>query len=146
MWFIEVELQDIPESVTEGIREAREAGRGTDEGESRYIHLHARTPCTRADHDINLEIFHRRVEDFFDLWLETVNLIDKEDFSFCQTGEKGYYIRLFFYRWPARMLYRSCHLMCYDGRYGGLSESRWSIEEDMFERSCPYLRRAYRYF
>lgn len=85
---IEVELQYITKSVPQWTREAREFRRRTDEGELRDIHLYARGSGTRTDHDIDLEVFHRGVEDLLDLGFEPVYLIDKEDLSLDQTREQ----------------------------------------------------------
>jgi hypothetical protein len=85
---VEVEFHHIAESVSERIRQARQLGRRTDQGEPRDIHPDTRRSCSRADHDVDRIVLHRGVEDLLDLWSESVYLVDEEYISFTQTREE----------------------------------------------------------
>jgi len=138
--FVEVELHHVSESVTQGIGEWWEASGGTNEGKSRDIHLDTRRTRPWSDHDIDLEVFHRRVEYLLDLRFQSMDLVDEENFSFSQTREKRDDICLFLDRRSTRRLDTRPHLMCDDGGYRRLPESGRSIEEDMLKGILPDLR------
>lgn len=85
---VEIKLEDIPESIPERSGNFRQLGRRTDEGKFGDIHLDGGRPGPRSDHNIDREIFHRRIENLLDLRFETVNLIDEEHISFFETREE----------------------------------------------------------
>src|SRR5574341_931674 len=48
--------------------------------------------CPLVDHKVDFEIFHRRIQEFFDGWRESMNLIDEENVPLTQTGENTHQI------------------------------------------------------
>ncbi len=54
------------------------AGGGTDQGEVGQVDSHRAGRGTLADHQVEGSIFHRRVEDFLDRWIEAVDLVDEQ--------------------------------------------------------------------
>ena len=69
-----------------------------------------------------------------------MNLIDEENLALCEAREKWDDVGLFLYGRTTCVLDRRSHLMGDDRGYCRLSESRWSIEEDMFKRLLADLR------
>jgi hypothetical protein len=85
---IEIELENVPESVAQWAGELGELGGGPDEGELRNVHFDARGPRSRSDHNVDLEVFHRAVENFFYLRLQAVDFVDKEDVVFFEARQE----------------------------------------------------------
>jgi hypothetical protein len=46
-----------------------------------------RAACALADHDIEVVILHRRIEDLLDRWIEAMDLVDEEDIAFLEVGK-----------------------------------------------------------
>ena len=76
---VEVEAVDGAEAVAQGRAEHGVAGRRADEGEARQRQAHAAGARPFADHEVEREVLHRRVEDLFDGAGQAVDLVDEED-------------------------------------------------------------------
>jgi hypothetical protein len=105
----------------------------TDEGEFREIHLDRSRTRARTDHDIDLIVFHRRVEDFFYHRLESVDFIDKEYIAGLETREHGEHICWLINSRSWSMTETCASFCCDEHRERRLSESWRPIEEDMFD-------------
>ncbi len=86
--FVEVEFEDISESIPEWSGDLREFGRRTDEGKLGDIHFDGCRARPRSNHDIDREIFHRTIENLLNLRFEAMNLIDEKHISFFEAREE----------------------------------------------------------
>ena len=85
---VEVEADRNAESVAQRIgQQARARGRA-DQREFREIDLDRARRRPLADDEIELEILHRRIEDFLDRGIEPVNFVDEEDVALFEIGEE----------------------------------------------------------
>src|SRR5206468_9349751 len=62
---------------------------GADQREGRQIDAHGTRRRPFPDDEIELEILHRRIEDFLDRRVEPMNFVDEQDVARLQVGEKG---------------------------------------------------------
>src|SRR5690606_3364219 len=86
---IELQARHDAEPVAQGIGEHAGTGGGAHQGEGLQVDLHAAGGRPFADHDVDLEIFHGRVEDFFDHGRQPGNFVDEEEVVRFQVGEIG---------------------------------------------------------
>src|SRR5262245_29679122 len=84
---IELEPGDDAEAVPQRIGEHPGAGRRADERERREVELHRARGRAFADHDVDLIILERRVEDLLDDWRKSVDLVDEEDVVRLEVGQ-----------------------------------------------------------
>ena len=62
---------------------------GTDQREGRKLDAHGTRAWPLADDEIELEILHRRIEDFLDRGREAMDLVNEENVSRLEIGEKS---------------------------------------------------------
>ena len=86
---IELQLIHNAETGPERVRKHAGAGCRADQREGRKIELDRAGSRSLADHDVNLEIFQRRVKDFLDDRRQTMNFIDEEDVPLLEIRENG---------------------------------------------------------
>ena len=65
------------------------AGGGADQGEGREVDAHAARGRALADDEVELEILHRRIQDFLDRRLQAVDLVDEQHVARLQVGQDG---------------------------------------------------------
>ena len=86
---IEVEPDGNAEAVAQGRGEQAGAGGGADQRERRKLDLHRARRRPFADDEIEFEILHRRIKDFFDRRIEAMDLVDEENIARLEIGEDG---------------------------------------------------------
>ncbi|MNQ65328.1 hypothetical protein D3C85_797810 [compost metagenome] len=86
---IELQALDYTEAVAQGVGEHAGAGGGADQGEGRQVQLDGARGRAFTDHDVELEIFHRRIEHFLDDRREAVDFVDEEHVAGFQVGEQS---------------------------------------------------------
>ena len=82
-----VEPGDEPEPVAQRAGDHPGAGRGADERERRQREPDRRCRRPLADHDVELEVLHRRVQDLLDGTRQTVDLVDEQHVAVAELGE-----------------------------------------------------------
>ena len=85
---VEVEPADEPEAVPQRARHEPGPGRRADEGEARQVEADRARGRALADHDVELGVLHRRVEDLLDRAVQPVDLVDEEDVALLEVGEE----------------------------------------------------------
>ena len=85
---IEIEPHRNAEAVAQRIGQKPGAGGGADQRELGEIDLHRTRRRPRADDEIELEILHRRIEDFLDRRIEPVNFVDEQHVALFEVGEE----------------------------------------------------------
>ena len=86
-----------------------------------------------VDHDIDAEVFHRRVEILFDGLGDAVNLVDKQDVAFAQVGEQASEVSGLIDHGAGGDADLFAHLMPQDQGEGGLTEPRRAAEQNVVE-------------
>jgi len=86
-----------------------------------------------ADDDVELVVFERCVELFFEDGLEAVDLIEEEHLALADIGEDGGEVALNLESRTGGLLKAHVELVGNDGCEGGLSQSRRAEEENMIE-------------
>ncbi len=84
---VKIEPDRNAETIAQRRGEKSGAGRRADQGEPGEVDLHRARRRPRADDEVELEILHRRIENFFDRWVETVNLVDEQHIPRLEIGE-----------------------------------------------------------
>ena len=95
-----------------------------------------------AEHDVDAEVFHDRIDELFDRAGEPVDLVDKQDGSFGGIGQERQDVLLLVERRPARDAELDPQLVVQDRREGGLAQTGGTIEEDMGQRLASLLGRG----
>ena len=85
---IEFEARHDAEAVAQRIGQHARARGGTDQRERRQIEFHRARGRTLADHDVDLEIFQRGIEDFLDHRRQPMDLVDEQDVVGFEIGQQ----------------------------------------------------------
>ena len=86
-----------------------------------------------ADENIDLKIFHRRVEDLFDHGTQAVNLVDEQNITGFHVRQHSYKLRRAFEHRTGGRFDRHTHLSCDDVRKRCLAEPGWSEYQRVIE-------------
>lgn len=86
---VEVEVFAVDEAVAEWCGEHTAAGGGADDGELLEFHIDGAGIESITECDIDAEVFHGGVDEFFDGRWHAMNFIDEEDASVAGIGEIG---------------------------------------------------------
>ena len=84
---VKIEPDRNAEPVAQRGGEEPGARRRADQGEPGEVDLHRARRRSGADDEVELEILHRRIKNFFDRWIEAVNLVDEQDVARLEIGE-----------------------------------------------------------
>ena len=85
-----VELQPLHDAEAVAQRRGQQAGaRGrADQGERRQVELDRARGRALADHDVDLEILHRRIQHFLDHRRQAMDLVDEQHVVRLQVGQQ----------------------------------------------------------
>ena len=86
---VEIEADRNAETVAQRRRQQAGARRRADQGEVGEVDLHRARRRPLADDEVELEILHRRIEDFLDRRIEPMDLVDEQDVALFEIGELG---------------------------------------------------------
>ena len=129
-----VEPGDEAETVAKRTGDHAGSGGGADEGERR--HRQADTRCCRplADHDVELEVLHRRIQDLLDRSRQSVDLVDEQHVAVLEFGEDRRQIAGAFQRRTRRDVQVDAHLGGHDAGQRGLAEAGRAGEQQVIDR------------
>src|SRR5262245_41517531 len=134
---VELEPGDDAEAVAQRIGEHPGARRRADERERREVELHRARRRALADHDVDLVVLERRVQDLLDDRREPVDLVDEEDIVRLEVGQdRGEVARALEHR-TRRLPEVHSHLARDDVRERRLAEARRAEEQHVVERLAP---------
>ena len=138
---VEVEPVGHAEAVPE--RAADPAGTGGRADDRERLEAEAQAPGARplADHHVEREVLHRRVEDLLDRAVEAVDLVDEQDVALVEGGEDRRQVPGPLDRRPARVADVHAELAGDDRGERRLAEAGRAVEEDVIGRLSPPLRR-----
>ena len=86
-----------------------------------------------------MKVFHRRIEKFFQLWPQAVDLVDEQDVAVAERGEQPHQVARPLEHRPRRGAALHAHLARHQQRERGLAESGWAEEEYVVECLTPLL-------
>ena len=86
---VEVEAVGHPEAVPERAADPARPRRGADDGERLEAQAQAPRAGPLADHHVEREVLHRRVEDLLHGAVEAVDLVDEQDVPLVEGREDG---------------------------------------------------------
>ncbi len=133
------------ETVAQGIGQRTEASGGADQGETGQIELDGPGRRPFANDDIELVVFHSRVEYFLDHFIEAMNFVDEEDIARLEVGQNRAEVAHFFDGWSRGDLDTDTHFFGDDMSEGRLAQTGWPIEENVLDRFTPFLGRLNKY-
>ena len=136
---IEIQPHRNAEAVAQRIGQQPGARGGADQRERRKIDLHRARRRPLADDEIELEILHRRIEDFLHRRIEPVDLVDEQHVARLEIGEqRGEIAGLGDHR-AGGGAEIDAQFARHDLRQRGLAQARRADEQHMVER---FLARA----
>ena len=86
---VELQPQHDAEARAQGRGEQSGAGRGADEGEWLDVHSVGASGRALPDHDVELVVFERGIQHFFERRLQAVDFVNEQDLLLAQVGEDG---------------------------------------------------------
>ena len=92
-----------------------------------------------AEHDVDPEVFHDRIDEFLDRAGESMDLVDEEDRAFGGVGQEGHDVHLLVEGRAARDVELDTQLVVQDGGEGRLAEAGGTVEEDVGQGLAPFL-------
>ena len=138
---IEIEPDRNAEAVAQRRRQQAGAGRRADQGESGEVDLDRARRRSGADDQVELEILHRRIENFLDRRVEAMDLVDEQHVARLEIGElRGEVAGLGDHR-AGGGAEVDAELARDDLRQRRLAEARRADEQHMVERLAARLRR-----
>jgi hypothetical protein len=84
---VELEARDDAEAVAQRLGEQAGAGRGAHQRERRQVEPDRARGRAVADHQVELEVLHRGIEDLLDGHLQAVDLVDEQDVARLEVGQ-----------------------------------------------------------
>ncbi len=137
---VELQPRDDAEAVAQRVGEHAGAGGGADQGEGLQVELDAPRGRPLADHDVDLVVLQRGVEDFLHHGREAVDLVDEEDVVPFQVGQqRGQVFRLFQHR-PAGLPQVHAELGRDDVAQRGLAQPGRAEQQHVVQRLLPLAR------
>ncbi len=119
---VEVEPGNLAEAVSQRAGDQTDPGRRSDKRERGQLKTDRARCGTLAQHDVELEVLHRWVQDFFDLLGQAMDLVDEQHIALAELGQNGREVAGAFKRWPRGRVDRRLHLAGHDVGERGLAE------------------------
>jgi hypothetical protein len=138
-----VELQpgDDAEAVAQRIGQHAGARGGADQREGRQVELDRARRRAFADHDVDLEVLQRRVEDFLDHRAQAVDLVDEQHVVRFEVGQQRGQVAGALQHRAGGLAQIDAHLGGDDVRQGGLAQARRAEQQHVVERLAALARR-----
>ena len=131
-----VELQVLVhlEAVAHRAGQHAAARRGADQRELLQLHRDRAGVDALAQHDVDPEILHRRVDELLDHARHAVDLVDEQDRPFLDVGEEGQQVGRLGQGRAAGHLQRRAQFVGQDRGERGLAQAGRAVEEDVRHR------------
>ena len=138
---IEIEPHRNAEAVAQRRRQQAGAGRRADQGESGEVDLDRARRRPGADDQVELEVLHRRIENFLDRRVEAMDLVDEQHVARLEIGELGGEVAGLGDHRPRGGAEVDAELARDDLRQRRLAQPRRADEQHVVERLAARLRR-----
>ena len=137
---VKIEPDRNAETVAQRRGEKTGARRRADQGEAREVDFHRARRGPRADDEVELEILHRRIENFLDGRIEAMNFVDEQDVARFEIGELPREIARFADDRARGRMEIDAELARDDLRQRRLAEARRTDEQHVIERLAARFR------
>ena len=127
------------EPLAERAREHAAASRRSDDREFLEGKIDGARRHSLAQHDVDPEVFHHRVDEFLDRAGQSMDLVDEEDRAFGGVGQEGHDVHLLVEGRAARDVELDAQLVVQDRGEGRLAQAGRPVEEDVGQRLAPFL-------
>jgi hypothetical protein len=134
---VELEPGDDAEAVAQRIGQHAGARRCTDQRERRQVELDRTRSRAFADHDVDLEILQRRVEDFLHHRTQAVDFVDEQHVVRFEVAEDGGKVAGALQHRAGGLTQIDPHFGRDDVRQCGLAETRRAEQQHVVERFVP---------
>ena len=104
------------------------------QGKWRQVQLYRPRGRPFADHDVELIVFHGRIEDFLDGRAQTMDFVDEQHIARTQIGQYRGKVPRFFHHRTGSTPDRAIHLVGDDSRQRGLAKSGRTENQGMVKR------------
>ncbi len=138
---IKVEALHDAETVAQRRGEQPCPRRGADQRERRQVDLDRAGTGAFADHDVELEVFERRVQDLFDDRAQPMDFVHEQQFIRLQVREQRREVAGAFQHRARCLLETDAKLVRDHVRERGLAETGRAEDQDMVERLATIARR-----
>ncbi len=91
-----------------------------------------------AEHDVDPEVFHHRIDEFLDRAGQAMDLVDEQDRALRGVGQEGHDVHLLVEGRAAGDVELDAQLVVQDRGERRLAQSGWSVEEDVRQRLAPF--------
>jgi hypothetical protein len=139
---IELQPSHDAEAVAQRIGEHAGAGGSTHQGEGLQVELDRAGRRALADHDVDLVVLQRRVEDFLHDRRQAVDLVDEQDVVLFQVGQQRRQVLGLFQHRPGGLAQVHAQFVRDDVRQRGLAQARRAEQQHMVQRLAPLARGA----
>ena len=136
---VELEVLLHLEAVAHRAGQHAAAGGRTDEREPLEVHADGSGVHAVAQHDVDAEVFHGRVDELFHDARHAVDLVDEQHAALFEVREEWQQVRRFGQCRAAGELHRGAHLVGQHRGEGGLAQTRRPIEQDVPQRFAHLL-------
>ena len=131
----------MPKRSRSGVVRRPGARGGADQRELRQLDLDRTRRRPLADDQVELEILHRRIEDFLDRGAEPMDLVDEQDVALLQIGQERREVAGLDNHRPRGGAEADAELARQDLRQRGLAEAGRTDEQHMVQRLAAFSRR-----
>ena len=137
-----VELQPLhdAEAVAERRGQQSRARRRADQRERLQVELDRARGRSLADHDVELEVFHRRIEDLLDDRAQAMDLVDEQHVVRLQVRQQRRQVAGALDHRSGRLPQAHAQLVRDDVRERGLAETRRAEDQHVIERLASVAR------
>ena len=115
------------------------AGGGADQSESRQIKLESFSRRAFADDNIQFEVLHGRIKDFFNKLVEAVNFINEKDIAVREIGENRAQIAHFFNRRAGSGANAGARFIGDDMSESRFAKAGGAIKKDVLDRLLSFF-------
>ena len=136
-----VDPPHIAEAIAERAGDQAGAGGGANQRERRQAEANRAGRRALAQHEVELEVLHGRIEDLLHGPAQAVDLVDEQHVTLVQIGEDGGQVAGPYERRPRRDAQVDAHLGGDDGRERGLAGAGWAGEQQVVGRLLAAARR-----
>ena len=136
---VEVEAVGRPEAIAQRGADAARARRRADDRERLEAEPQAARRRALADHHVEREVLHRRVEDLLDRAVQPMDLVDEQDVALVERRQDRGEVARPLDRRPGRVADVDAELARDDRREGRLAEAGRAVQQDVVGCLSPAL-------
>jgi hypothetical protein len=131
------EVRQHTEAISERRRQQARARRRADKREARQVDLECARRRSLPNHEVELEVLHRGVEDLFDGRAQAVNLVDEKHISGFEVRDNRRQIACPLDDRARGGAQRRPHVVRDHMRESGLPEAGWPVEQCVIQTLAP---------